>query len=112
MWEIGDMNIDEALADKRRTKVWNEPVYLSPPPHQSDSLTPTNSPLLSSASSSTSLDWDPDSKEPIQVIVEKKGTRFYTDPRRIYPMHSQPRGLALIINNMKFDFPDIYPFRK
>ena len=37
--------------------------------------------------------------------------RFHSDPRLIYPMSSSPRGLALIINNIEFTSPEIYPFR-
>ena len=69
-----------------------------------------------------------DSKTPLTVIVEP-GSQFFTNPeyeqfqcevhnitififsRRIYPMCSNPRGKALIINNQKFSDPDVYPFR-
>ena len=69
-----------------------------------------------------------DSKTPLTVIVEP-ASQFFTNPeyeqlqcevhhitififsRRIYPMCSNPRGKALIINNQKFSDPDVYPFR-
>lgn len=51
-----------------------------------------------------------DSKTPLTVIVEP-ASQFFTNPERIYPMCSNPRGKALIINNQKFSDPDVYPFR-
>ena len=38
-------------------------------------------------------------------------SRLYSDPRLIYPMSSSPRGLALIINNIEFTYPDLFPYR-
>ena len=38
--------------------------------------------------------------------------RFYSDPRSMYPIHSSPRGLALIINNIQFTNDVIYPYRQ
>ena len=49
-------------------------------------------------------------KSPLKIKV-KKGTNVFSDPLRIYPMLSRPRGYALIINNQEFDDPDMFPNR-
>ena len=107
--------------------MWNEPSEF----HESFSSS-------SSESSPTYPPWDPDSMTPLKVKVRtgKKfdkisylflsslspivsmcvnsffySTRFYSDPRLIYPMSCSPRGLALIINNIEFTTPELFPFR-
>ena len=47
---------------------------------------------------------------PLHIEVEKGTTMFYDD-LKMYPMHSSPKGYALIINNQDFTDPDTYPRR-
>jgi len=97
-------DVDEVANSLRKTKVWNEPVYtkkktipsvLKIQPSEDKELPPE----------------EENGKVPLTVKVEK-GSKFFGDPRRMYPMYSCPRGNVLIINNQAFDYPDIYSFRE
>ena len=97
--------IDDPVNQVRKSKVWNEPVYNK----RQKSIPPT-------LNLQPSHDYEPppvleDSKTPLTIKVDV-GTKFFGDPRRMYPMYSCPRGNALIINNQEFDYPEMYPFRK
>merc|ERR1711915_983247 len=84
----------------RTSRVWNEPVYVKnerDPPYTGFDYVPP--PVLQN------------SKTPLNVVVER-GTRFFGDPLRTYPMYSKPRGYALILNNQEFDNPSMYPYRQ
>jgi len=49
-------------------------------------------------------------KTPLHIEVEK-AAKLYSDPVRMYPMLSKPKGYALIINNQEFDDSLTYPLR-
>jgi len=93
--------IDEA---SRAFKVWNEPKYTDTKPAPLD-LQKSNGDNIENQ------DIVEVNKTPLRIKVEK-GTTFFSDPLRIYPMLSRPRGYALIINNLEFDDPDRFPNRK
>lgn len=94
--------VDEAVNAIRSAKVWNEPTY------NKIKTIPSPLDLCSSPDSDPGLD---DNLTPLKILVER-GSKFFGDPIRMYPMYSCPRGYALIINNQEFDDPDMYPYRK
>jgi len=97
--KLANFSLRQPLHLEKEAKVWSKPEYSS---SSSSSETSPTCPIVP---------WDPASMTPLKVKV-KTGKKFHSDPRLIYPMSSSPRGLALIINNIEFTIPEIYPFRK
>ena len=93
--------IDEA---SRAFKVWNEPRYTKAKPAPLD-LQTSNEDYIENQDIVEVI------KTPLKIKVGR-GSKFFSDPLRIYPMLSCPRGYVLIINNQEFDDPDMFPFRK
>ena len=93
---------DDASASLRSTKVWNEPTYTKPSPAPIK-IPEDNDDVFSPQTDSA--------RSPLKIAVER-GSTFFSDPIRNYPMYSCPRGHVLIINNQEFDNPELYPDRK